>query len=234
MLKRVREAQAALRGYIGAITNAQEEERRRVARELHDESIQHWIALDQRLQLATKRLQEQANPELALLSELHQEVQTGIQELRRVSRGLRPIYLEDLGLVPALEMLARDAQDGLGVTAHVRAEGEPVRLPPEVELAVYRLVQESLSNVARHAEASMVQITLDFQPDHLEVKVEDDGLGFSPPDPIDDLAAAGHYGLIGMKERADAIGGRLSIMSAHRSGTTIQLTVPVQSIQVNR
>lgn len=226
MSKRVREAQSALRAYIGVITNAQEEERRRVARELHDESVQHWIALDQRLQMAVKRLKDQDNQESAMIEELHQEVQTGIQQLRRVSRGLRPIYLEDLGLVPALEMLARDTQDALNISVRFAVEGEQTRLPAESELAVFRLVQEALTNVSRHARASTVQITLDFRAERLEVRVEDDGQGFELPDHIEDLASGGHYGLMGMKERSDAVGGHLDIVPAPASGTIIRLSLP--------
>jgi signal transduction histidine kinase len=226
MSQRVAEAQSALRAYIGVITNAQEEERRRIARELHDESIQHWIALDQRLQMAVKRLRDQAHPEAETLSELHREAQGGIKELRRLSRGLRPIYLEDLGLVPAIEMLARDAEDALGLPIRIQVQGKSTRLTAESELAVYRLVQESLSNAGRHAEASSAEIRLVFGERLLEVGVADDGKGFSPPDRFESLAATGHYGLLGMKERADSIEGILEIDSFPGKGTRIRLSVP--------
>lgn len=227
MSRRVREAQSALRAYIGAITNAQEEERQRVARELHDESIQHWIALDQRIQMVTKRLKEEANPESALVGKLHEEVQTGIQELRRISRGLRPIYLEDLGLVPALEMLAQDTQEALGIPVGIDPSGEQFRLSPEAELAVFRLVQEALTNCSRHARASSIQIRLQYRAGHLVVNVNDDGQGFEVPEHLERLAAAGHYGLMGMKERADAAGGELQITSSPGSGTSVRLALPL-------
>jgi signal transduction histidine kinase len=227
MAVRVREAQTALRAYIAVITNAQEEERRRVARELHDESIQHWIALDQRLQMAAARLRQQGNAEADLLAELHQQVQAGVHGLRRLSRGLRPIYLEDLGLVPAIEMLARDSEEALGIGVELQIQGEQHRLSPEAELAVYRLVQEGLNNVARHAHGSSAQVGLLFTPNHLQVTVADDGRGFNPPDLIEELARAGHYGLMGMQERADALGGTLTIESAHDSGTTVRLSIPL-------
>jgi signal transduction histidine kinase len=227
MARRVREAQSALRGYIGVITNAQEEERRRVARELHDESIQHWIALDQQLQMVGRRLREQGLPEAEQFSNLRSEVQEGVHELRRLSRGLRPIYLEDLGLVPAIEMLCRDAETSLGIGVTFSAEGKPVRLNPEAELAIYRLVQESLTNVGRHAGAGQVGVGMKFEPDRLTTTIADDGRGFAPPDRIEDLAAAGHYGLMGMKERADSLGATLSIESEPDAGTTIRLHLPL-------
>jgi signal transduction histidine kinase/type II secretory pathway pseudopilin PulG len=229
MARRVQEAQAALRGYIGVITNAQEEERRRVARELHDESIQHWIALDHRLQMVTKQLHKRGVPEAEQLGELRREVEEGIRELRRLSRGLRPIYLEDLGLVPAIEMLARDAEETLGVDVHFEHGGSAVRLLPEAELAIYRLVQEGLTNVGRHAQASEVTIRLAFSSEGLVATVVDDGAGFLMPDQIEDLAAAGHYGLMGMKERAESLGADLKIESRPGAGTVVQLSVPLGS-----
>lgn len=228
MSKRVNEAQSALRAYIGVITNAQEEERRRIAREIHDESIQHWIALDHRLQMAIGRLRQQDNPDADLLGELHQEVQKGVQELRRLSRGLRPIYLEDLGLVPAIEMLARDHQISLAIPVEFVAKGEEARLPADVELALYRLVQEGLANIGRHAGATRANITLTFQVKSIQLTLEDDGRGFEPPEQFEQLAMSGHYGLMGMRERADAIGGQLVITSSPGAGTKIQLSVPVR------
>lgn len=234
MVQRVREAQSALRAYIGVITDAQEDERRRLARELHDESIQHWIALDHRLQMATNRLRQQENPEAETLEDLHHEAQTGIQGLRRLTRGLRPLYLEDLGLAPAVDMLASDARQSSGIPVHVEITGLERRLATGIELAAYRLVQEGLSNIVRHAEASSATIKVGFGERDLTVNVQDDGRGFSPPGRIEDLAASGHYGLMGMQERADAVGGRLNISSSPGSGTNIQFTVPIKHTDSNR
>ncbi|MGA9533678.1 MAG: sensor histidine kinase [Anaerolineales bacterium] len=233
MARRVQEAQSALRGYIDVITNAQEDERRRVARELHDESIQHWIALDQRLQLLSKQLRKRKDPGAEQVGDLRQDVQEGIRELRRLSRGLRPIYLEDLGLVPAIEMLARDAEESLGVEVRFDSTGPVIRLEGEAELAIFRLVQESLTNVGRHAQADNVTVRFAFSPDRLDATVTDDGQGFSVPDRIEDLAATGHYGLMGMKERADSLGADLRIQSEPGVGTSVHLTVPIQVDRAN-
>ena len=227
MAGRIQEAQTALRSYIGALTNAQEEERRRVARELHDESIQHWIALDHSLQMATERLRKRDIAEADLLVDLHHQVQEGIQELRRLSRGLRPIYLEDLGLIPAVEMLARDAQEASGIQIQFNVMGKQRRLSPQVELTIYRLVQESLANINRHAGASSAKVELAFGQDALDLTIQDDGQGFSLPTHFETLTADGHFGLMGMKERADTIDGSLQIDSVPGVGTTIHLTVPI-------
>ncbi|MFP3854627.1 MAG: ATP-binding protein [Anaerolineales bacterium] len=226
MSDRIQEAQTALRAYIGALTNAQEEERRRVARELHDESIQHWIALDHSLQMAADRLRQQDIAEAELLVDLHHQVQEGIQELRRLSRGLRPIFLEDLGLIPAIEMLARDAQDALGIPIRFSVTGKQRRLPTQVELTIYRLVQEGLTNISRHAEASAASVNLTYLQDSLELIIRDDGRGFRLPAQFEALTTAGHFGLMGMQERADSIDAELEIESAPGAGTTVRLIVP--------
>ncbi len=165
--------------------------------------------------------------EASLIADLHQQVQDGIQELRRLSRGLRPIYLEDLGLIPAIEMLARDTQEALNIPVTVNISGKEQRLSNQVELTIYRLVQESLANISRHAQASGARITLAFKSSALELTVQDDGKGFDPPTSLEKLTSGGHYGLMGMQERADSIGGELKIDSSLGVGTTVQLSVPI-------
>jgi len=144
-----------------------------------------------------------------------------------VVRALRPIYLEDLGLLPALEMLTHDLEKSAGLRATFTSDGAAARLTPEREIAAYRCAQEALSNVARHAEARTVHVSATFGASEFVLRVQDDGKGFSAPERVSDLAAAGHYGLMGMQERAELIGGRLSIQSAPGSGTTVELRVPL-------
>lgn len=224
MARKIRASQEALRGYISSITRAQEEERRRLARELHDTTIQDLIALDQQIQILNMKSGDEAEPvRSGELSGLHRATQGTIEELRRVTRGLRPMYLEDLGLVPALEMLSKDASADLSTPMSFRVEGTPRRLPPEAELALYRIVQESLSNVARHAHANHAEVVVQFTDDTLMMDVRDDGAGFDLPEHPGDLAAAGHYGLLGMHERAEIIGAKLSIASEPGKGTTVSI-----------
>jgi two-component system sensor histidine kinase UhpB len=221
MAQKVRAAQQSLHGYIGAITAGQEEERRRLARELHDDTIQSLIALKQRVQLAQL---SQANGSGALsLSELEELTEKTIADLRRVTRALRPIYLEDLGLLAALEMLAREMTGLTGIEIEFKASGSEQRLSPRVELALYRIAQEALNNVARHAQASRAIIGLSFQPDSVVLEVVDNGRGFEVPRSPAEFAPSGHYGLLGLYERAELIEADLRIESGPGKGTRVSV-----------
>jgi signal transduction histidine kinase len=226
MARKVRVAQQNLRDYTSAITLGQEDERRRLASGLHDGTVQSLIALDQRVQMAQMKLKDGPPEATARLAEVRQMTAGLIEDVRRVIRALRPIYLEDLGLLPALEMLTRDVDQG-GLPAKFSTTGTVVRLPTEREIVVYRVAQEALSNVVRHAAATVVQVDTKFGPHEFVLRVEDNGRGFRPPERIGDLAASGHYGLIGMHERTQLIGGQLSLQSAPDQGTTLELHLPL-------
>jgi signal transduction histidine kinase len=227
MARRVQSAQQSLRRYIGRVTYAQEEERRRLAQDLHDETIQDLIALDQKIQLAGRRRDPEGDRGRPGLEAVHREAQKVIQKVRRLSRALRPAYLEDLGLLPALEALAGDVRSALGIPISVRAEGRQVPLPREAELAVYRIVQEALANIARHAAAARAWISLLYGRGELRVSVKDDGQGFTPPLEAAELSRSGHFGLIGMHERAQYAGARLEVHSRPGKGTRILLRLPL-------
>lgn len=224
MAHKVKAAQQRLRGYLGAVTSGQEEERRRLARELHDDTIQSLIALNQQGQLAQMALD--GHSALAQLTEMQVMTAQIIADLRRLTRDLRPIYLEDLGLVPALDMLARETSSNLNIPVMFQIVGTDRRLRPEVELALYRMVQEALSNVVRHAQASSAEVSLVFDPDTITLSVSDDGCGFIVPESPAELAPEGHYGLLGLHERAELIGGRLTIQSEPNRGTLVTVSLP--------
>jgi signal transduction histidine kinase len=226
MAKKVKAAQQSLRGYLGAVTAGQEEERRRLARELHDDTIQSLIALNQQGQLAQMDLN--GHPALDRLTEMQQMTGQMIADLRRLTRDLRPIYLEDLGLIPALDVLARDTSDALNIPVKFEMSGEDRRLRQEVELALYRMAQEALSNVARHAHAGSAEVCLGFGSEAITLTVIDDGRGFDVPESPAEMAPVGHFGLLGMQERAELIGARLDIQSAHGEGSRVSITLPVE------
>ena len=220
MSRRLQMAQQGLRDYLGALTTGQEEERHRLARELHDDTIQSLIALNQRIQLARTRATAPAADQLA---EMEAMATATIADLRRMTRDLRPSYLDDLGLVPALELLARDQSAALGIPVSYETQGEPRRPLPETELAFYRIAQEALRNIARHAQASRVVLRLDFATNRLMMSISDDGRGFNTSERAAERAVGGHFGLLGARERAEAVGARFEVESAPGRGTTIRV-----------
>jgi signal transduction histidine kinase len=229
MADKVNEAQRSLHGYIGAITEGQEDERRRLARELHDDTLQALIALKQRVQLAQLELQPAAMespPNTAKLDEIASLTEQTIENLRRLTRALRPVYLEDLGLAPALEMLARETGQGIGIMVEFHRLGVERRLEASIELALYRIAQEALSNISRHAQAKRVSMVINYSHDSVTLQVVDDGIGFNYPKSPTDFTAKGHYGLLGMHERAVLIGATLEIHSSPGKGTSLFVTLP--------
>jgi two-component system sensor histidine kinase UhpB len=223
--EKVRTSQQGLRSYIGAITTGQEEERRRLARELHDETIQDLIALNQRMHLIQRK-----NTDVDVadrLNELQTLTQDSIRDLRRVTHALRPLYLDDLGLVAALDMLARETQESTALPVSFQRVGQEQRLSPETELALYRMAQEGLSNIIRHAQASKAALSLVFADEQISLTVSDDGTGFEVPESPAEFAPGGHFGLLGLYERAELIAATLNIRSTPYKGTDILITLPV-------
>jgi two-component system sensor histidine kinase UhpB len=225
MARKVQAAQEGLRDYIGAITAAQEDERLRLARELHDDTIQAVIALKQRLQLAGKSVKDRNTRQS--LAELESLAEGTIENLRRLTRALRPIYLEDLGLVTALEMLARETSQAHPLAVDFRQQGPERRLPHEAELALYRIAQEALNNVVRHARAGRAELCITFDEQEICLEVNDDGVGFEMPKSPTDFAPSGHFGLVGIRERAELIGARLEVRSEAGEGTRLSVRLPV-------
>jgi two-component system sensor histidine kinase UhpB len=223
MADQLKEAQNSLHSYIGAITDSVESERRSLARDLHDETLQSMIALGQYTQYA---LHWNKDPQVEkTLEQVVRLVDDGVANLRRMVQGLRPIYIEDLGLAAALAMQASPQEQKDGVVIHFEQAGEERRLKPEVELALYRITQEALSNVQRHSDARNAWVTLTFNVVDTVLEIRDDGKGFTPAtDPIF-YARSGHYGMLGLFERSELIGARLSIQAAPGKGTQIGITI---------
>jgi len=231
MAHKVQAAQEGLHDYIGAITAAQEEERMRLARELHDDTIQAVIALKQRVQLAQKVVKDQnGRQSLKALEDLAEQT---IENLRRLTRALRPIYLEDLGLVTALEMLVRETSQGNHLSVRFQQVGQERRLSREVELALYRIAQEALNNVIHHANAKHAVLSINFEQE-VQLEVTDDGGGFMVPKGPTDFAPSGHFGLRGRRERADLIGARLELESEEGTGTRLLIRLADDSERSQR
>lgn len=227
MAEQIQRYQAGMRDYIAAVTLAQEEERKRLARELHDETVQALIALGQRIEMAQKALDKDPERTRQRLAELSALAHATQQEVRRFSRALRPLYLEDLGFVPALEMLAQEVEQQSGLSVSVRIEGAVRRLALDLELTAYRIAQEGLNNVVRHAQAKTACLNVTFAEAELILRLQDDGRGFEPPLNPAELAHTGHFGLMGIRERALLFGGRLEVRSKPGEGTTLEVFLPL-------
>ena len=224
MADNLRKARLSLEGYIGSITRGVEDERLRIAREVHDEPLQSLIALKHRMQSG-----KEVDP-----AENKTTVQEVIDDLRMLVRGLRPVILDDLGLAAALETLTRQAEQESGLQVKFIADGDEFRMTPEVELAFFRIAQEAVTNIQKHAHARQVGIHLDFQVDGVRMEITDDGTGFAVPERLDQMAMDGHYGLVGMMERAKAMGAGIEFHSTPGGGTRVTVIHSTHSIPQTR
>ncbi len=196
---------------------AQENERRRVATELHDEVGQTMTGVLLRLEHLHDAVAPARRDELL---EAQDAVRAGLDEVRRIAQELRPELLDHLGLISALTALARGLTRRTGIIVDCRFHPHLPKLAADAELAVYRIVQESLTNVARHAHANRVQVAVERRPTSIRVTVADNGRGFAHP-PV------GGTGLRGMRERAVLAGGILTIATGATGGTEVSLELPV-------
>jgi signal transduction histidine kinase len=202
------------RDTLRRIVAAQELERRRLARELHDETGQALTSI----LLGLKQLEGSGDE--AGVQALRELVVATLQDVRRLAVELRPKVLDDYGLVPALERLTQGFAEQTGMHVDLEASTIRERLPVEVETAIYRIVQESLTNVVKHAHAQRVSVLLTRANGRIKAVIEDDGTGFDPTE------TDGGIGLIGMRERIELIDGTLTVETSATSGTTVAAEVP--------
>ncbi len=213
--------------YVQQITRAQEDERKRIARELHDESSPPLLLLIQQIDRITLSKRRLSRPLKESLEELREQAVEALEGLRRCAQDLRPRIVDDLGLLPALEWMADNLLEDYGIDTKVEIIGSERSLPDEVQLILFRIAQEALSNIRRHAEATGAWITLEFHNDRTVLTVKDNGKGFKLPPRIGDLASNGRLGLAGMQERAQLINGNLELQSEPDRGTTVTVEVPM-------
>lgn len=207
------------------IITAQEEERRRIARELHDETGQSLTSLTLGLSMIAEShdlARAQSNA-----AELRALAASTLEEVHHLARGLRPSVLDDLGLLPALERHVKEYEAMCGVSVDLHVAGLDHRLPASIEIAVYRIVQEALTNTAKHAGASVVSVLLERRDGAIHLIVEDDGCGFDAQEVLASGDADRRLGLHGMRERALLLGGSLTIESTPGRGATVFADIPV-------
>lgn len=208
------------RDALRRVVEAQEVERKRLARELHDETGQALTSI--LLGLRTVEEAEGAEGRTRSVADLRELVVSTLHDVRRLAVELRPKALDDFGLVPALERLAETFSEQTGIALQLEAQLGEDRLPPEVETALYRIVQEALTNVVKHARAENVSILLTRKGQGVATVVEDDGRGFDPLGAVDR-----GLGLLGMRERIALLGGRLTVEASEGAGTTLVAEVPL-------
>lgn len=208
---------------------AQEEERKRLARELHDETSQQLTALGIQIDMIARAVPSAPPAAAARLAEAKTLVGRMIDDLHRVIYDLRPSMLDDLGLLPAIKWYAERRLVSRGLTVQFEFPEGPLDLPAESRIAVYRVVQEALSNVERHAQAETVLVACDVADDTLTIEIEDDGVGFRPEDMTHPRESGQGLGLLGMRERLSLIGGSCTIESSPGQGTRLIVRVPLPS-----
>jgi signal transduction histidine kinase len=220
LFEQVQASTERLQSLSRRLVELQESERLYISRELHDEAGQVLTSLLVDLRLLEKNT---AQPEIILkiVSEMERSLNGVIENLHRIAMALRPASLDHVGLVAALRQHVEAVGEKHGIQARFRSGSVIERLPANVETVLYRIVQEALTNVVRHARATRVDVVLTVRARKLVVLVEDDGVGFDP----DAVPGEDHLGLFGIRERAEMIGGTLVIESAPGKGTTIMLEV---------
>lgn len=217
-----------MRNYLRAITTAQEEERKRIARELHDDTVQTLASLSRQVDNFLRSEHDLKPEHAAFLKGVQTQLNAGAQSVHRFSQALRLSVLDDLGLIPALRSLVNGIQERHGIKAELTVKAEPRRLTPEVETALFRIVQEALSNISKHAGASEAGVMMEFGKESIRLTIGDNGEGFDLPQTVDGLAQAGKLGMAGMRERVRLLGGTFEVSSAPRRGTHITVEVPVE------
>jgi len=215
-----------LRYYLQAITRAQEDERLRIARELHDSTAQTLIAVLHRIETYREDRLHLTMSDSRFLWTLQADIKSALQEVRHFARDLRPAILDDLGLLSAVEWLLEEHEKTHNINARMRVSGEKRRFLPEVETTLFRIVQEALNNVIRHSKATQVRVNFNLDAEEVRVTIQDNGVGFEVSEP-DDLLRSGKLGLAGMSERAQLLGGRVTITSKPGEGTVISAILPI-------
>jgi PAS domain S-box-containing protein len=199
-----RHRQAGLKAYAAFVLRGQEEERQRMARELHDETIQT----------------------LALLCRRLDSVESTRESLSFAS-ALRPPILDDLGIVTSIRRLILDFAERNGIKAQLEVVGEEQRLPRDAEIGLFRIAQEALWNVKHHSRATEMVVTITFAEYEASLNIRDNGMGFSVPPVLGALSASGRLGLLGMQERAELLGGALTVESHPGKGTAVTVSIPI-------
>ena len=210
------------------IIEAQEEERRRLSREIHDGPAQMLANMLLRAEIIEKKFSSD-DPEAVIMEfrQLRELVRESLREVRNIIYDLRPMALDDLGLIPTLTKYLNAAKENFGVPIIFKTLGNERRLTSKLEIAVFRLIQESVQNACKHAEATQIEVKVEFQDEMITLSVKDNGKGFDVNEKKEDS-----FGLLGMSERVDLLGGKLVIQSTPKKGTLVLIKIPIEVKEV--
>jgi len=222
----LRSAHTQLQTLSRQLMQVQERERRQLAHDLHDEIGQAVTAIKMNLQTMqrvadTSMVQDTLNDSMGILDKI-------LQRVRDLSLDLRPAILDDLGLVPAVRWYVERQAQRAGLVAEVEADGVSQGLEPDLSVACFRIIQESITNILRHAKAAKIHVVLRQSDQHLDLSIKDDGIGFPVREPSDMAAGRSTLGLLGMQERAQALGGHVTIQSLPDQGTEVRVRMPLR------
>jgi two-component system, NarL family, sensor histidine kinase DegS len=218
--ERERERQA----YVSKLVDTQEAERRRIAQEIHDETLQTLLVVANRIDVLASSCPDEEHAAGDLW--VKRKVLQTTEDLRRLSMNLRPSILDNFGLVSGVRWLVNNICDQESVQTSTLVRGQKRQVSSLVEVAVFRVVQEAMFNIKRHAHASNVSVMLEFGETDLTLEIVDDGVGFEPPDRLAPYAEQGRLGMIGMEQRIKSIGGAIAVDSRLGAGTTIRAAIP--------
>lgn len=224
-------ANLALQDAQRRLLTEREEERKRLAREIHDQAIQDLLSLNYELE----DIEASVSAETATtddIVEIRQSIRTLVEDLRRICGALRPPTIDSLGLPAALRSMSRDWSGRTGIMVEIDVADDFGRLPEELELSIFRIVQEGLNNISKHANATEAQVSLNpTSPRLLLVSIADNGQGLNEAFNLGQLGGAGHYGLLGISERVALMGGRLRFENQQTGGLLVQVEVPHPRIE---
>ncbi len=206
------------------IIRSQEEERRRVARDIHDGPAQAIANIVFRAEVCERLIDSDVERAKLELRELREHIRATLGEIRKIIFDLRPMALDDLGLVPTIRGVLEAFRNQYGIFTEVSVTGRERRLESHVEIGLFRVAQEALNNVIKHAQASTVRVRIEFAPAGVTLVIEDDGKGF---DTGAEDSPAGHFGLMGMRERLQLLQGKMAIKSTPGKGTRVMITAPL-------
>ena len=220
--KSIMDSEARLRALSEELLTAQEEERRSISRELHDELGQQVTAIS--LDLRSAARQQDASRAKSLLDRAIEETDHLLKSVHEVASRVRPSVLDDLGLHEAVESLLSELRARSGVEVNTKLTFDEQRVSPKIGESVYRILQEGLTNVVKHAETEQVSVTIELQSNQLLLILEDQGMGFDPRQ-----RGGSRLGILGMQERAELLGGRFKLSTKRGGGTRIDVSIPVES-----